>query len=95
MIEIAKKQHDTAAPEIFNRKFECAGIDSYTKKSASSSYDIVLGLSILHVLPNKDDALRRVHGLIQPGGYFISSATCLRDFVQGFFRYIAVPFFLR
>lgn len=72
-----------------NVKFECVGIDSF--QAPPSSYDVVLGLSILHLLPNKDEILDKVHGLIKPGGYFISSTACLSD-VPGIASKYIFPF---
>jgi 2-polyprenyl-3-methyl-5-hydroxy-6-metoxy-1,4-benzoquinol methylase len=88
MIDIAKSQADTASPPVTNVHFECAGIDTF---QAPEPYDVVMGMSILHLLPNKDEILQRVHGMVKPGGYFVSSTACLGDFGAAIFLKYATP----
>lgn len=40
-------------------------------------YDMVLGLSILHLLPNRRAAMARVREVLKPGGVFVSSTAIL------------------
>jgi SAM-dependent methyltransferase len=89
MIAIAKEQQRLAneakasdGEPTYDLQFECIGID--VLQAPPASYDVVLGLSILHLLPQKKDVLEKVHGLVKPGGYFISSTMCMKDF-SGFF----------
>ncbi|WP_210395122.1 class I SAM-dependent methyltransferase [Motiliproteus sediminis] len=51
------------------------------------SLDAILGHSILHLLDNPQAAIEKVHRLLKPGGFFISSTACLSDGMR-FFRYI-------
>lgn len=44
-----------------------------------NSVDAVLGLSILHLLPNRDETLIEVHRVLKPGGVFISSTACVGE----------------
>ena len=44
---------------------------------ADNSVDVVLGLSILHLLPNRDETLIEVQRVLKPGGVFISSTACV------------------
>ena len=39
----------------------------------------MLGLSILHLLADRDAAIAKVHRLLKPGGFFVTSTTCLGD----------------
>jgi len=80
MIEIAQEKSEAAKVE--NVKFECIGIDALTKKSEEPSYDSVLAMSILHLIPSKDRILEYVQKIIKPGGYFISSNICIREFAK-------------
>ena len=84
MIEIAQEKADAANVE--NVAFECTGIDSLSANHGdgdeSESYDMILAMSILHLLPNKDEILGKVHQLLKPGGYFVSSTSCLGDFAR-------------
>ena len=47
--------------------------------AADASYDMILGMSILHLLPDRHGALDHVNRLLKPGGYFVTSTVCLRD----------------
>ena len=75
MLDIARGK--AAAAGVTNITFERAGIDDYAV--ADGSYDIVLGLSILHLLADRDAAIAKVHRLLKPGGFFVTSTTCLGD----------------
>jgi ubiquinone/menaquinone biosynthesis C-methylase UbiE len=44
-----------------------------------SSFDVVMGHSILHLLPERASTLERVHRLLRPGGVFVSSTVCLGE----------------
>lgn len=90
MIEIAKEKAEAA--RVKNVKYECTGIDSFTpEQEASPSFDVILGLSVLHLLPNKDEIIQKVHQNLKPGGYFISSTACTGDFGR-IFGWIISPF---
>jgi len=75
MIEIAKAKAKEQG--ITNVTFETVGIGQLDVPDAS--YDVVLGLSILHLLPQKDLVLRKVHQKLAPNGIFVSSTACLAD----------------
>lgn len=40
-------------------------------------YDVVLALNLLHLLEDVPAALHRIHGLLKPGGVFISKTVCM------------------
>ncbi len=91
MIAIAQAKADAA--NISNVTFEQATLEQLDVPD--ESLDVVLGLSILHLLPDKEDAIARVFAMLKPGGVFVSSTACLGD-SQNWFRYIApVGRFLR
>jgi len=46
---------------------------------AARSYDMVLALNLLHLLPDRMAALAKIHRLLKPGGLLISSTVCLAD----------------
>ena len=64
---------------------EQAAIDNFS--AADDSYDVVLGLSILHLVADRDAIIARVRRMLKPGGVFVSSTACLGDKLW-FFRYI-------
>lgn len=84
MISIAEAKAKEAG--ITNINFEVIGIDRLERPS--ESYHVILGLSILHLLPNRDDVIRKVYSWLKPNGVFISSSVCIGDFA-GILRYVA------
>jgi ubiquinone/menaquinone biosynthesis C-methylase UbiE len=84
MLEIARAKAVDAGVE--NVSFERADIAELT--AADGRYDAVLGLSILHLLADKDAVIAKVFAMLKPGGYFVSSTTCIGDTMK-LFRFIA------
>jgi ubiquinone/menaquinone biosynthesis C-methylase UbiE len=83
MLEIARGK--AAAAGVDNIRFERATIDDFG--AADGSFDLVLGLSILHLVADRNAVIRKVHRLLKPGGHFVSSTVCLGD-TMGFFKFI-------
>lgn len=77
MIEIAENKARAAG--ITNVSFEQGAIETVDLKP--QSLDIVLALSVLHLLPNKGAAIAKVFAALKPGGYFVSSTACIREMV--------------
>lgn len=75
MLEIARDK--ALAANIDNISFTVASVDEFS--ADDSSLDMVLGLSILHLLDNWQDVVSRVYGMLKPGGLFISSTACIGD----------------
>jgi 2-polyprenyl-3-methyl-5-hydroxy-6-metoxy-1,4-benzoquinol methylase len=75
MIAIAREK--AAAAGIKNVTFECAPVDELNVPDGS--LDMVLALSVLHLLPNRREVLRRIHRMLKPGGYLVTSTVCLSD----------------
>ena len=75
MIEIARDK--AANQNITNVDFQVSTLDTLT--DPDGSYDGVLGMSILHLLPNRNEAIARFFRLLKPGGYFFSSTVCIGD----------------
>ncbi|PTY38494.1 hypothetical protein BGP77_12360 [Saccharospirillum sp. MSK14-1] len=55
---------------------------------ADNSVDVVMGMSILHLLPNREETLVEVHRILKPGGQFISSTACVGE-KMAWIRYLA------
>ena len=85
MIEIAREKADRA--KIDNVTFEQSAIEQI--RVPDQSLDVVLGLSILHLLEDKEAAIAAVHRMLKPGGVFVTSTTCIGDTMK-FFK-IIVP----
>jgi len=80
MIEIAQSKAD--AQNIKNITFEQLTIDELTV--SGETFDAVLGLSILHLLENKEQIIAKVHKILKPGGIFVTSTSCLGDTMKWF-----------
>ena len=73
MLEIAQGKAD--AKNIGNVTFKRSAIDSFN--APNNTLDAVLGLSILHLLDNKEEVIAKVHEMLKPGGIFITSTVCI------------------
>ena len=83
MVEIAKAK--AKEENIANVEFEVASID--TLSVPDESFDAVLGLSILHLLENKEEIMEKIYKMLKPNGIFVTSTACLGDGMS-FFRFI-------
>ena len=91
MIEIAQGKADAAG--VHNVTFETLAIDDVRKPDAS--LDVVLAMSVLHLLESKEEVIARVHAMLKPGGIFVSSTACIGDTMK-WFKYIGpIGSFLR
>ncbi len=71
--------------DIGRQKAKEAGVDNITFTKASlvefqakdESVDAVLGLNVLHLLPDRQDTIAEVARILKPGGLFVSSTVCL------------------
>ena len=84
MIKIAKSKAD--AKGIDNITFEQLTIEELEIEDCT--YDAVLGLSILHLLEDKEKAIAKVYQILKPGGMFVTSTTCMGD-AYSWFKFIA------
>ncbi len=83
MIEIAR--YKAADSGLENLTFEQASLEDIGV--ADESLDAVLTLSLLHLLDDREPAIRKVHSMLKPGGVFVSSTACLGDHMK-WFRFI-------
>lgn len=75
MIEIAKRKADERG--IKNIAFTKATI--FDESLKEGAFDIILSLSILHLVENPTQVVDRVNQLLKPGGVFISATPCLGE----------------
>jgi ubiquinone/menaquinone biosynthesis C-methylase UbiE len=75
MIEIAEARAEAAG--VKNVDFEVQTIEALD--APDGSFDAILGLSIMHLVKDKDAVSKKVFRLLKPGGVFISSTVCMRD----------------
>tara|TARA_R110002049_G_scaffold43799_11_gene128749 strand:- start:162 stop:785 length:624 start_codon:yes stop_codon:yes gene_type:complete len=79
-VDLSQAMLDLAADKVAqagvkNVTLECAAIE--TANVAPESADIVLAMSLLHLLPDHNAALARIFTMLRPGGYFVSSTACI------------------
>ena len=84
MIEIAQGKAD--ANNVENVTFKQSTINEFSV--SDQTLDAVLGLSILHLLDNKEEVIAKVHKMLKPGGIFVTSTACIGDAMK-FFKIIA------
>lgn len=48
-----------------------------SRDAAETGVDVVLGFNYLHLLPDMEGTIAQIHGLLRPGGHFISKTVCL------------------
>lgn len=75
MVEICKQSAQEA--KVKNIEFQQSSVD--TLDLPDGSQDMVLGLSILHLLKNKDEAIAKTHRWLKPNGLFVTSTSCVGD----------------
>lgn len=75
MLEIAKAK----AAEHGSNNIEFSQATIFDKSLKSESFDVVLAMGILHLLSSRKKVVQRIHQLLKPGGWFISSTACIGD----------------
>lgn len=75
MLDIARAKAEAAG--VTNISFQTAAIEELDV--APGSVDMVLTLSLLHLLRDPGQAMRRIHAMLKPGGLFVSSTACIGD----------------
>ncbi len=84
MIEIA--QGKTGAENIENVTFKRSTVDEFSVPD--QTFDAVLGLSILHLLDNKEEVIAKVHTMLKPGGIFVTNTACIGDTMMRYLKFI-------
>ena len=92
MLKIAREKAQAA--QVANVSFEQGAFESL--EVPKESLDAVLALSLLHLLDDPREAIRKAYGWLKPGGVFITGTACLAD-TMGYLKYImpVVRFFGR
>lgn len=75
MIAIAQQKAEDAG--ITNVSFSKSAIETFDAPEAS--FDMVMGMSILHLLADRQAAMAKVFSFLKPGGTFVSSTVCLSE----------------
>lgn len=75
MIDIARRKADER--KIKNIDFTHATI--FDERLKEESFDLILALSILHLVEDSTQVMDRINQLLKPGGLFISATPCLGE----------------
>lgn len=73
MIEIGKEKTKDMKNITF---FDATLFDKRLKKG---SYDVIFAYNLIHLLDDRDKAMKRINELLKPGGLFISKTACLGE----------------
>jgi 2-polyprenyl-3-methyl-5-hydroxy-6-metoxy-1,4-benzoquinol methylase len=85
MISIATAK--AAAAGVSNVCFRVCSVDD--AGLARASFDVVMAMNLLHLVPDLPSELRLIQRLVRPGGLFISKTPCVGD--QGLAVRLAIP----
>jgi cyclopropane fatty-acyl-phospholipid synthase-like methyltransferase len=72
MLAIAQEKTDKAG--IKNLQFVESG-----SVPSTGHYDVVMGYSLFHLVPDMEARFKQINALLPEGGYFISKTACLAD----------------
>lgn len=86
MIDIARDK--TTAAGIGNITYQCTSVEEF--EATDGSYDMVLALSVLHLVQDHKVTLAKMHTLLKPGGYLVTSTVCLGDAMPAF-KWVSKP----
>jgi ubiquinone/menaquinone biosynthesis C-methylase UbiE len=75
MIEIAREKAADAG--CCSVDFEVSSIEQM--EEPDTRFDMILGMSILHLVRDRAAVIAKVHRMLAPGGLFVSSTACLGD----------------
>ncbi|ORT48767.1 SAM-dependent methyltransferase [Vibrio sp. qd031] len=85
MVQIARQKADKES--ITNVTFKRKTLEDLD--ATQHRFDMVLGLNILHLLPNRQDVIKHVVELLEPGGSFVSSSACLGGTPLALIKWVA------
>ena len=81
MLEIAREKSIKAGIE--NISFTCGTLIGHNAET--DYFDAVLGLHVLHLLPDRQAVVSEIARILKPGGIFVSNTACLG---HSYFRFV-------
>ncbi len=81
MIEIGRERAEKSG--VKNITFSRGTLEEFN--ADSSSFDAVLGLNVIHLVPNRKKLIAEIKRVLKPGGIFVSSTGCLGN---SYFRFL-------
>ncbi|EAR62580.1 class I SAM-dependent methyltransferase [Neptuniibacter caesariensis] len=86
MLSIARSRAEQSC--VKNITFSLGTLEDFS--AASESQDAVLGLNVIHLIPDRQSVLKEVARILKPGGIFVSSTGCLGNSYLRFIK-LLVP----
>lgn len=86
MLTIGRRRASEANAD--NISFAQGTLEEFNAESAS--LDAVLGLNVIHLMPNRQEVLVEIARILKPGGIFVSSTGCLGNSYLRFIK-LLVP----
>ncbi|MGC1504980.1 MAG: class I SAM-dependent methyltransferase [Sulfitobacter sp.] len=86
MLDIARDK--TEAEGIGNITYQCTPVETFD--APNGSYDMIMALSVLHLVQDHKATLGKLHALLKPGGTLVTSTVCLADAMPAF-KWISIP----
>lgn len=80
MVKIANSK--AKGKNITNVEFKHESVEDMNYPE--NEFDIIMAHSILHLVENKEEALKRIYKSLKPGGYFITSTGCIGGILKIF-----------
>jgi ubiquinone/menaquinone biosynthesis C-methylase UbiE len=85
MLEIGRAKASEA--DVENITFTRGTLTEFNAETAS--LDAVLGLNVIHLLPDRQAVIAEVGRILKPGGVFVSSTVCLGNSYLRFIKLVA------
>ena len=86
MLEIGRRR--AAEANVDNISFTQGTLAEFNAEAGS--VDAVLGLNVIHLIPNREEVIAEVARILKPGGIFVSSTGCLGNSYLRFIK-LLVP----
>jgi len=84
MLEIAReKARALAIDNVFFKQAEACDVEM------AEPVDMVMAMSLLHLLTDRETLIKRAYQWLKPGGVFVSNTVCLADSRWRYIRYVA------
>lgn len=84
MLEIGRSRADEACMK--NITFSQNTLEGF--QAEAESMDAVLGLNVIHLIPDRKSVLDEVARILKPGGIFVSSTGCLGNSYLRFIKFL-------
>lgn len=84
MLEIGRERAHQASVE--NVDYHLGTLHDFNAEA--ESVDAVLGLNVIHLIPNRQEVIAEVARILKPGGVFVSSTGCLGGSYMRFLKLI-------